>query len=108
LAKRTVNQSQTEMAKTKERLATPLTMRPLRKTTVVIAAPTSTTNITGLRACTRGLSLVNAPVSAPLIISSVHALVVRARFVSVISSGGACETGGGAGAIAMDGCSFLP
>ncbi len=98
LAKRTVNQSQTEMAKTNESVATPPAKRPLKKTTVVTTEPTSTTNITGLRACKRGSSLVNEPISAPLMISGVHALVVRTRFISVISSGGAC---GGASVTAI-------
>ena len=98
LAKITVNHSHTEMANTKERSATLPTITPLRKTSVVTTAPTSTTNITGLRACVRGLSLVSEPISALRMISEVHGLTVRARFISVISSlCGAC----GDGAIAI-------
>ncbi len=59
-------------------------------------------HMTGLRACVRGLSLVSEPISALRMISEVHGLVVRARFISVTSSVcGACGDGDGAIAITV-------
>ena len=62
LAKTTVSQSQTAIAKLNQAGSWPPPSGPPPKTrisqaTVVIAAPISTTSITGLRACTRGSSL---------------------------------------------------
>ena len=56
LANSTVNQSQPATCPTKLVLALPW-MRPAMKYSVVMTLPTSTTNITGLRATSRGSSL---------------------------------------------------
>ena len=59
LANSTVNQSQT-LTRPDERALWPLPVTsPAMKATVVITLPTSTTNITGLRATSRGSSLPN-------------------------------------------------
>ena len=57
LAKSTVNQSHAETAPTKK-IGPPFT-RPSMKATVVITLPTSTTNMTGLWATSRGSSFRN-------------------------------------------------
>ncbi len=62
LAKTTVSQSQTVMLKVNQAGSWPPPSGPPPKTwisqaTVVIRAPISTTNMTGLRTCTRGSSL---------------------------------------------------
>src|SRR5690349_12895492 len=69
LAKRTVNHSQTVTWPTNSSLLGPLTAgaplnRPAMKTMVVITDPTSTTNITGLRAIQRGSSFLKLSSSA--------------------------------------------
>ena len=54
---------------------------------VVMTAPTSTTNITGLRSCTRGSSLVIEPSSAGRRISGVNS-DLDARSDEVLAGGG--------------------
>src|SRR3984957_2419732 len=70
LANSTVNQSHRMIWKVKPRLSLPVT-RSRRKITVVSAATTSTTNITGFLAISRGSSLAKAePIAGPTIFGS--------------------------------------
>ena len=69
-AKSTVNQSHAEMAKSNPAVPVCWTASRMKKN-VVTAAPTSTTNMTGLRACQRGSSFLNeSPIARAIIARS--------------------------------------
>src|SRR5262249_27939180 len=65
LANRTVNQSHRDTAKMNQAGASPRARSAWTKSAVVRMLPTSTTNMTGLRTCTRGSSLRSESTSAP-------------------------------------------
>src|SRR5438552_18778494 len=101
LANRTVNHSQRAICTEKP---TPSALRKMSRTTktVVTAAPTSTTNITGFLITTGGLSLTNDSRIARLTISGSNKGRARTSFFgsSVVSSS---RTGlGGVRVVAMD------
>ena len=73
LANSTVNHSQAATEPT-NRMSRPPRSRPSMKATVVMTLPTSTTNITGLRATSRGSSLTNERTTAGHIRSRMDAL----------------------------------
>ena len=68
-ANSTVNHSHAEIAKSKPALFPPAASRSRRKNKVVASAPTSTMNMTGLRACRRGSSLRKESVMARVMIA---------------------------------------
>src|SRR5262245_41668058 len=92
LANRTVNHSQSAIWNWKARLPPPVTTSRTRKM-VVIAAPTSTTNITGFFISVSGFSFANEARTARLTISGSNRGRDRASFLGrseVGSSGGIC------------------
>src|SRR5579872_2508610 len=89
LAKRTVNHSQAATRPVKTLSAAVARGRSRRNRTVVSPLPTSTTNITGLRAWTRGCSLRNESATARRTIAgSNRALAPRRRTLGGRDSGG--------------------
>src|ERR1700749_3814940 len=97
LAKITVSHSQIEMTNVYHEGSSPPSALPpnnwMNQVTVVMTAPISTTNITGLRICTRGSSLIRLSMRARLTMSG--------RNSDTAWRSGRC-TGLGAGGVATD------
>ena len=86
LANTTVSHSQIEIVNVYHEGSFPPNALPpntwMNQVTVVIAAPISTTNITGLRICTRGSSLMKLSMSARLTMSRRNSEIARRSLLS--------------------------